>query len=260
MAGFQGNVPVDALRISTRQEQVLSALRGGSGALASSMHSRFLLLGACESRSPNAAVPRRPWRRGATHCPRIAICRRRRVPSSAPNRVVIEMRRPPPRRRTHVPARNPQTQNASSRRPGDHGAACSRRNRARSAAHAAPAAPTGRHATGDPAMDLILPDHLREPGHRVPRDDPPHDSRPIAPATSAAGVPPAVASIHRTARRAPVCGLRDWRSAARGSAAIGASPSTANPSLGLGCTRIKAPPTAAGPSAQGSAPMETALP
>jgi hypothetical protein len=77
-------------------------------------------------------------------------------------------------------------------------------------------------------MDLILPDHLREPGHRVPRDDPPHDSRPIAPTASAAGVQPATATVHRTARRAPVCGLRDWRAAARSATPLDSSVSTSN--------------------------------
>lgn len=70
-------------------------------------------------------------------------------------------------------------------------------------------------------MDLMLPDHLREPGHRVPRDDPPHDSRPLL----QAGADPAPASsqchrkIESTAPRHPVCGLRDWRAAARPMAA-----------------------------------------
>jgi hypothetical protein len=100
-------------------------------------------------------------------------------------------------------------------------------SRARRAQRAPPATPTGRHAAGDPAMDLILPDHLREPGHRVPRDDPPHDIRPIAPTASAAGVQPATASLHRTARRAPVCGLRDWRTAARSATSPDASVSPA---------------------------------
>lgn len=60
-------------------------------------------------------------------------------------------------------------------------------------------------------MDLILPPHLREAGHPVPRDDPPHDSRPISAAPArlsqtAAALPRSTACLRR-----PVCGLIDWR-------------------------------------------------
>lgn len=57
-------------------------------------------------------------------------------------------------------------------------------------------------------MDLILPPHLREPGHPVPRDDPPHDSHPIPAAAAAAAPPRSTAGLRR-----PVCGLIDWRRA-----------------------------------------------
>ena len=62
-------------------------------------------------------------------------------------------------------------------------------------------------------MDLILPRHLREPGHPVPRDDPPHDSRPIAAAATPARLSPDAAALPRSTvcQRRPVCGLIDWR-------------------------------------------------
>lgn len=62
-------------------------------------------------------------------------------------------------------------------------------------------------------MDLILPPHLREAGHPVPRDDPPHDSRPIAAAAAPARLPPDAVALPRSTvrQRRPVCGLIDWR-------------------------------------------------
>ncbi len=85
-------------------------------------------------------------------------------------------------------------------------------------------------------MDLILPPHLREAGHPVPRDDPPHDSRPIAAAATPAHLPPGGEARSRSTvfLRRPVCGLIDWRRTAPMPAATPhvSRPSSAAPSAG----------------------------